>query len=116
MHYHPLVLGAMLVVAVGTAIYTIWSNSGNQQQNTYQHHSGRDFNDDEFSLPYHLSLEDGEDQGTRRRRKNKNCSICLDFLARDFKNLPCGHVFHTRCIESWFRNKRNCPVCRSEAL
>ena len=27
--------------------------------------------------------------------------------------LPCGHVFHPRCIISWFRRGENsCPVCR----
>ncbi|MCL7023302.1 hypothetical protein MKW94_010044 [Papaver nudicaule] len=43
------------------------------------------------------------------------CSICW----KEFKNgisiseLPCFHVFHTKCIVNWFARVNNCPLCRS---
>ena len=27
---------------------------------------------------------------------------------------PCGHVFHTKCLEEWFYCKKECPNCRME--
>lgn len=27
---------------------------------------------------------------------------------------PCGHIFHTECLEGWFECKRECPNCRKE--
>lgn len=42
------------------------------------------------------------------------CSICLNKIntpAQDWC-LPCNHYFHKSCIILWFKNKRNCPLCR----
>ena len=27
---------------------------------------------------------------------------------------PCKHVFHTKCLETWFLRKKECPNCRSD--
>ena len=46
---------------------------------------------------------------------NISCSICLDFFnsRSDISTTPCGHVFHTKCIEKWFENGENiCSQCR----
>jgi len=44
------------------------------------------------------------------------CTICLDKINCTNKyKLECGHVFHTTCIMSWFRQKKDtCPYCRSK--
>lgn len=50
------------------------------------------------------SCEDDEEQ----------CSICLSNLSKDetvISKLPCGHCFHTECINKWRQN--TCPCCRS---
>ncbi len=26
----------------------------------------------------------------------------------------CPHFFHRECIEKWFKNKINCPICRRD--
>ena len=27
--------------------------------------------------------------------------------------LPCGHIFHYRCLRSWFEQSHSCPICRA---
>ena len=39
------------------------------------------------------------------------CSICLDQLRSGLVRLPCSHVYHVRCIITWFRFKCSCPYC-----
>ncbi|KAI4305838.1 hypothetical protein L6164_029180 [Bauhinia variegata] len=52
----------------------------------------------------------------RRSRvfKESFCSICRrDYLNNEsVKVMPCGHVFHPRCVEAWLCSKRSCPNCR----
>jgi len=44
------------------------------------------------------------------------CPVCLSTVVPDDKlsNPGCGHVFHSGCIEEWFRvqSNRKCPHCR----
>lgn len=38
------------------------------------------------------------------------CAICLETLKRDASKLPCGHPFHTECIQNL--RKKECPLCK----
>lgn len=40
-----------------------------------------------------------------------NCSICLDTPVVPCR-LECSHAFCFRCIHSWFKSERTCPLCR----
>lgn len=42
------------------------------------------------------------------------CSICLgDFeTGETLRVLPCKHEFHAECIDTWFKEKITCPLCR----
>ena len=44
------------------------------------------------------------------------CSICLDkYKVGEYKRkLTCGHKFHKKCIDKWFKysNDFRCPICR----
>ena len=44
----------------------------------------------------------------------KNCVICItDFKSGDKATmLPCIHMFHTNCIQSWLKSNNICPVCK----
>ncbi|KAL2167715.1 hypothetical protein VTG60DRAFT_891 [Thermothelomyces hinnuleus] len=33
---------------------------------------------------------------------------------RAYMVTPCRHIFHTKCLEGWFRYKLQCPICREE--
>jgi hypothetical protein len=49
------------------------------------------------------------------------CAICLEeYLPQDlYRKLPCGHTFHTDCVDTWFANTRKieqiaCPTCKAD--
>ena len=48
---------------------------------------------------------------------NTACSTCLESFSSksDVSATPCGHVFHTQCIEKWISSGQNkCSQCRRE--
>jgi hypothetical protein len=50
------------------------------------------------------------------------CAICLAHLrrTRSSRELSCGHVFHSKCIDKWKKASANasadstCPLCRKK--
>lgn len=49
----------------------------------------------------------------------QECVFCLDPLKPNdmVRRLPCGHIFHSRCIMTWFlREHHNCPLCMAGFL
>ena len=41
------------------------------------------------------------------------CVICMESITRRArKTLPCGHVFHTKCLDTWKKRQNTCPTCR----
>lgn len=45
---------------------------------------------------------------------NDACQICLEEFTENTEvaMLPCGHIFHVKCISEWFSQKYECPLCR----
>lgn len=37
-------------------------------------------------------------------------------MVNSSKKLPCGHIFHTACLRSWFQRQQTCPTCRLNIL
>ena len=33
---------------------------------------------------------------------------------KPYMKTPCGHIFHTRCLETWLEVKNECPYCRQK--
>ena len=52
----------------------------------------------------------------RKAGENSECIVCLEnFDAGDkITTLPCVHIFHTECIESWLKTNNHCPMCQFE--
>ncbi|KAL1226266.1 RING-H2 finger protein ATL64 [Cardamine amara subsp. amara] len=48
--------------------------------------------------------------------EKEECSVCLsEFEEEDEGRLlpKCGHAFHVDCIDTWFRSRSTCPLCRA---
>ncbi|KAG7531162.1 Zinc finger RING-type [Arabidopsis suecica] len=48
--------------------------------------------------------------------EKEECSVCLsEFEEEDEGRLlpKCGHSFHVDCIDTWFRSRSTCPLCRA---
>ena len=45
---------------------------------------------------------------------DKTCPICLNkyILTDKVKELPCKHIFHKKCVKTWFQRSDSCPLCR----
>jgi Ring finger domain len=48
-------------------------------------------------------------------KANDKCIFCLDHLA-SAKRINCGHLFHYKCLRSYFENSSSpkCPTCRAD--
>lgn len=42
--------------------------------------------------------------------------IFREDMVSSSKKLPCGHIFHTACLRSWFQRQQTCPTCRLNIL
>ncbi|KAL2751011.1 E3 ubiquitin-protein ligase AMFR-like [Vespula maculifrons] len=40
-----------------------------------------------------------------------NCAICWEKM-ETARKLPCGHLFHNSCLQSWLEQDTSCPTCR----
>lgn len=40
-----------------------------------------------------------------------NCAICWEKM-EIARKLPCGHLFHNSCLQSWLEQDTSCPTCR----
>lgn len=57
----------------------------------------------------HASADDECGNGDR-------CSVCLqDFVHKDnLIKLDCTHTFHQKCLLTWLRQKKRCPLCQND--
>jgi Ring finger domain len=57
--------------------------------------------------------EDLKKPATTLGEEEPHCSICLGEYEEDEKlvKLPCGHIYHNECINSWCSNHTRCPLC-----
>ncbi len=46
---------------------------------------------------------------------SKTCVVCLDEISHGSqRRLSCKHVFHTKCILTWFETSDECPLCKTD--
>ena len=39
------------------------------------------------------------------------CAICMEDMAAG-RLLPCGHIIHEKCLQSWLTRQDRCPICQ----
>jgi len=44
------------------------------------------------------------------------CSICLEYLNDNIIVTECNHIYHTKCLYSWFFRHYDCPECRTKLI
>ncbi|CAD8145282.1 unnamed protein product [Paramecium octaurelia] len=51
-------------------------------------------------------------------KSNRQCSICCNQFQKDelIIQLPCKHIYHKSCVDSWLQSSTKCPNCRSDVL
>ena len=44
------------------------------------------------------------------------CTICMERFEfnTEYATLPCGHIFHEKCLLPWLSQHHSCPICRKE--
>ena len=53
-------------------------------------------------------------EGKEENHTERKCQVCqCEYEAEeDLRRLPCGHCFHTDCVDIWLATKDSCPFCR----
>jgi hypothetical protein len=73
------------------------------------------------SLPLATAENDGgtgSNRGDNASGDLGSCPICLEPYAvgDEVRTVMCIHGFHKRCIDTWLRYNKTCPVCKSIAV
>jgi hypothetical protein len=63
-----------------------------------------------------LNSDGNTDSDDDNKAEDPSCAICMqDYKANDeLRVLPCGHEFHTECVDKWLPMKKICPLCRHD--
>jgi hypothetical protein len=72
----------------------------------------RDKHESRLSSSY-VSLQQLQEETSESSEDKPHCSICLGEYeeGESLFKLPCGHIFHAECINSWCSSHTRCPLC-----
>lgn len=53
---------------------------------------------------------------TLKEEEQEKCAVCLiEFEDKEkIKQLPCKHMFHPGCIDTWLVRNSKCPICKRD--
>ena len=95
------------------------SDENKQKWHSFEYTNGQDYHS---LIQKNSKWNDGVTEKSAKEDYNNNdeedptCCICLCEYEEGDKmvQLPCGHVFHANCIDSWTQSHSNCPLCNLE--
>nr|CAB3265634.1 RING finger protein 150 [Phallusia mammillata] len=46
------------------------------------------------------------------------CAVCIEnYKINDvIRKLPCGHLYHKKCVDPWLESKQTCPMCKVNVI
>jgi len=46
------------------------------------------------------------------------CIICFEGFeeGQNVSHVKCGHMYHTKCLYTWFLTKKTCPLCDEKLI
>lgn len=49
---------------------------------------------------------------------SQECTICLSAYeeGENVRSLRCFHQFHTECVDTWLKENKLCPICRTQVI
>jgi hypothetical protein len=101
----------ILIIIGGIVVFVYRYRRRHRRGNAGAPHiiTGQDYNNlDHFQqyMPIFKADQLGKDRAS--------CPICLQQieLSEIVRRIPCGHVFHSVCIDAWCLKNLSCPICR----
>ena len=70
-----------------------------------------------------LSVNNENDNDDLYMKENENCIERLALMiqkwnknknSKPYMKTPCGHIFHSKCLQIWLDVKNECPYCRQK--
>ena len=79
-------------------------------------------NNNDLQFEQKEEIKRNEKMASIEKINDKECSICLELIIEGADQLGnqlattllCDHCFHSQCINRWFSQKQNCPLCRQK--
>ena len=62
-----------------------------------------------------IKSEQEKNKQEKNKQEDNKCSICFETMLNngELRTTPCGHTFHSECLNTWLRTKNTCPLCRA---
>jgi len=63
-----------------------------------------------------IKSEQEKHKQEKNKQEDNSCSICFDTMVNNgpLTTTPCGHKFHSECLNTWLNTKNTCPLCREQ--
>ena len=63
------------------------------------------------SKPLHVNIVNN----FTKQNTDEPCCICMtgDSSTESY-TLPCNHIMHVNCLDTWFIHNHTCPICRAD--
>lgn len=104
-HLHMLIWSNIFLSMASLVIIMQLRCLANEIQRKFKKHRNYLWVQNHMEKSYPLASQDDLSQNC------DNCAICWEKM-ETARKLPCGHLFHNSCLQSWLEQDTSCPTCR----